>query len=48
MRIGPNEISFYSLEVYDVVHKVNSGFTKDPKNYGQFVQNEHPALFSIM
>ncbi|KAG7053569.1 benzoate 4-monooxygenase cytochrome p450 [Colletotrichum scovillei] len=47
IRIGPNELSFYSIDIYDTVHKVNSGFVKDPRNYGEFVQDEHPALFSI-
>ncbi|ROW08615.1 hypothetical protein VPNG_06203 [Cytospora leucostoma] len=47
VRIGPNEVSFYSIDVYDTVHKVNSGFVKDPRNYGEFVQDGHPALFSI-
>ncbi|TEA10796.1 Cytochrome P450 monooxygenase yanH [Colletotrichum sidae] len=35
------------MDVYDTVHKVNSGFVKDPRNYGEFVQDGHPALFSI-
>ncbi|OHF00745.1 hypothetical protein CORC01_04062 [Colletotrichum orchidophilum] len=47
VRIGPNELSFYSIDIYDTVHRVNSGFVKDPRNYGEFVQDEHPALFSI-
>ncbi|KAH6962679.1 benzoate 4-monooxygenase cytochrome p450 [Ilyonectria sp. MPI-CAGE-AT-0026] len=47
IQIGPRELSFYSLDVYDTVHKVNSGFRKDPRVYGQFVQDGHPALFSI-
>ncbi|KPM38471.1 hypothetical protein AK830_g8100 [Neonectria ditissima] len=47
IRIGPNEVSFYSMEVYDAVHKVNSGYKKDPRVYGNFVQDGHPALFSI-
>ncbi|KAK2028551.1 benzoate 4-monooxygenase cytochrome p450 [Colletotrichum zoysiae] len=47
VRIGPKEVSFYSLDVYDLVHRVNSGFVKDPRNYGEFVQDGHPALFSI-
>lgn len=46
-RIGPNEVSFYSIDIYDTIHKVNSGFVKDPRNYGEFVQDGHPALFSI-
>ncbi|KAK0609856.1 Cytochrome P450 monooxygenase yanH, partial [Lasiodiplodia hormozganensis] len=47
VRIGPNEVSFYSLDVYDLVHKVRSEFAKDPRIYGEFVQDGHPALFSI-
>ncbi|KAK1622458.1 hypothetical protein BDP81DRAFT_455263 [Colletotrichum phormii] len=47
VRIGPNELFFYSIDIYDTVHRVNSGFVKDPQNYGEFVQDEHPALFSI-
>ncbi|EFW99522.1 benzoate 4-monooxygenase cytochrome p450 [Grosmannia clavigera kw1407] len=47
IHIGPGEVSFYSLEAYDVVHKPNGGFVKDPRTYGQFVQDGHPALFSI-
>lgn len=47
VRIGPIEVSFYSLDVYDLVHKVRSEFAKDPRNYGEFVQDGHPALFSI-
>ncbi|KAL0935070.1 cytochrome [Colletotrichum truncatum] len=35
------------MEIYDFVHKVNSGFVKDPRNYGEFIQDGHPALFSI-
>ncbi|TGO71356.1 hypothetical protein BELL_0588g00070 [Botrytis elliptica] len=48
VRIGPNEVSFYSMEMYDAVHKVNSRFKKDPRVYGEFVQGGSPALFSIM
>ncbi|KAF4634271.1 hypothetical protein G7Y89_g3832 [Cudoniella acicularis] len=47
VRIGPNEISFYSLEIYKTVHSIRSPFAKDPRVYGQFVQDAHPALFSI-
>lgn len=47
VQIGPNEVSFYSMDIYDAVHKLNSGFVKDPRNYGEFVQDGHPALFSI-
>ncbi|CCD50025.1 hypothetical protein BofuT4_P092970.1 [Botrytis cinerea T4] len=47
VRIGPNEVSFYSMEMYDAVHKVNSRFKKDPRVYGEFVQGGSPALFSI-
>ncbi|KAF4309936.1 cytochrome p450 [Botryosphaeria dothidea] len=46
-KLGPNEVSFYSLEIYDLVHKVRSEFAKDPRIYGEFVQDGHPALFSI-
>ncbi|KAF5617290.1 cytochrome P450 monooxygenase [Fusarium tjaetaba] len=47
IRIGPNEVSFYSRETYETVHKVGSKFKKDPRVYGQFVQGGHAALFSI-
>lgn len=47
IRIGPNEVSFYSVEMYDTVHKVGSKFKKDPRVYGEFVQGGNPALFSI-
>lgn len=47
VQIGPNEVSFYSMDIYDAVHKLSSGFVKDPRNYGEFVQDGHPALFSI-
>ncbi|TGO68474.1 hypothetical protein BOTNAR_0024g00250 [Botryotinia narcissicola] len=47
VRIGPNEVSFYSMEMYDAVHKANSRFKKDPRVYGEFVQGDSPALFSI-
>ncbi|KAF3762830.1 cytochrome P450, partial [Cryphonectria parasitica EP155] len=47
IRISPREVSFYSIEVYDLVHKVGSKFQKDPRVYGEFVQGENPALFSI-
>lgn len=47
VRIGPNEVSFYSMDMYDAVHKVNSRFKKDPRVYGEFVQGGSPALFSI-
>ncbi|KAF7887599.1 hypothetical protein EAF00_009893 [Botryotinia globosa] len=47
VRIGPNEVSFYSMEMDDAVHKVNSRFKKDPRVYGEFVQGDSPALFSI-
>ncbi|EXJ79940.1 hypothetical protein A1O3_08226 [Capronia epimyces CBS 606.96] len=49
LRIGPTEVSFYSIDVYDAVHKVGSNlkFIKDPRTYGEFVQGGHPALFSI-
>ncbi|KAJ5890467.1 uncharacterized protein N7473_006695 [Penicillium subrubescens] len=47
VRIGPNEVSFYSLDIYKKVHAPSSAFVKDPRVYGQFVQDGHPALFSI-
>ncbi|KAJ5768537.1 benzoate 4-monooxygenase cytochrome p450 [Penicillium manginii] len=47
VRIGPNELSFYSLDIYKKVHAPGSAFTKDSRVYGQFVQDGHPALFSI-
>ncbi|OJJ95119.1 hypothetical protein ASPACDRAFT_55439 [Aspergillus aculeatus ATCC 16872] len=47
VRIGPNQISFYSLDIYKIVHAPNSPFAKDPRVYNQFVQDGHPALFSI-
>jgi hypothetical protein len=47
IRIAPNEVSFYSRDIYDAVHKVGSKFKKDPRTYGEFVQGGHPALFSI-
>ncbi|CEI68061.1 unnamed protein product [Fusarium venenatum] len=47
IRIGPNEVSFYSRDTYETVHKVGSKFKKDPRVYGEFVQGGHPALFSI-
>lgn len=47
IRIGPREVSFYSLDIYNTVHKIGSKFAKDPRNYGEFVQGGHPALFSI-
>ncbi|KAE9367930.1 cytochrome P450 [Stipitochalara longipes BDJ] len=47
IRIGPNEVSFYSLDIYKAVHSIRSPFVKDPRVYGQFVQDAHPALFSI-
>ncbi|KAF4340442.1 cytochrome P450 monooxygenase [Fusarium beomiforme] len=47
IRIGPNEVSFYSRETYETVHKVGSKFKKDPRVYGHFVQGGHAALFSI-
>ncbi|KAF7585960.1 hypothetical protein BBP40_009769 [Aspergillus hancockii] len=47
VRIGPNQVSFYSIEVYKKVHSPKSGFVKDPRVYSQFVQDGHPALFSI-
>ncbi|CAK7210019.1 hypothetical protein SCUCBS95973_000651 [Sporothrix curviconia] len=47
VRIGPNEVSYYSLAAYDAIHKAGSQFSKDPRVYGGFVQDGHPALFSI-
>ncbi|KGO39998.1 Cytochrome P450 [Penicillium expansum] len=47
VRIGPNEVSFYSLDIYKRVHAAGSQFVKDPRVYSQFVQDGHPALFSI-
>jgi hypothetical protein len=47
IRIGPNELSFYSLEVYRTINSVNTRFAKDPRVYGHFVQDAHPGLFSI-
>lgn len=47
IRIGPNELSFYSMDIYRTVNSVQTPFTKDPRVYGQFVQDEHPGLFSI-
>lgn len=47
VRTGPNEVSFYSIEIYKEVHSIRSPFSKDPRVYGQFVQDSHPALFSI-
>ncbi|KAF4969254.1 hypothetical protein FSARC_3507 [Fusarium sarcochroum] len=47
VRIGPNEVSFYSRDTYETVHKVGSKFKKDPRVYGEFVQGGHPALFSL-
>ncbi|RMJ07869.1 hypothetical protein CDV36_012526 [Fusarium kuroshium] len=35
VRIGPNEVSFYSREPYETVHKVGSKFRKDPRVYGE-------------
>ncbi|KAK4867372.1 hypothetical protein LT330_000882 [Penicillium expansum] len=43
----PNEVSFYSLDIYKRVHAAGSQFVKDPRVYSQFVQDGHPALFSI-
>jgi hypothetical protein len=48
IRISPNEISYYSISIYETVHGAGSKFKKDPKAYGGFVQDEHPALFSLM
>ncbi|KAF3399668.1 Cytochrome P450 monooxygenase yanH [Talaromyces pinophilus] len=48
IRISPNEISYYSIGIYETVHGAGSKFKKDPKSYGGFVQDEHPALFSLI
>ncbi|KAL2839496.1 benzoate 4-monooxygenase cytochrome p450 [Aspergillus pseudoustus] len=47
VRIGPNQVSFYDIDIYKQVHKPGSAFVKDPRVYSQFVQDGHPALFSI-
>lgn len=47
IRIGPSELSFYSLEVYRTINFVTTRFAKDPRVYGHFVQDAHPGLFSI-
>ncbi|KAH6880346.1 cytochrome P450 [Thelonectria olida] len=47
IRIGPAEVSFYSRDTYETVHKVGSKFKKDPRVYGEFIQDGHPALFSL-
>ncbi|OBU01046.1 hypothetical protein VE01_00916 [Pseudogymnoascus verrucosus] len=47
VRIGPKELSFYSLDIYKTVNTVQSPFIKDPRVYGGFVQDAHPGLFSI-
>ncbi|KAL4862796.1 hypothetical protein BDV12DRAFT_190146 [Aspergillus spectabilis] len=47
VRIGPNQVSFYDLDIYTRVHKPGSAYVKDPRVYSQFVQDGHPALFSI-
>ncbi|KAH8694304.1 cytochrome P450 [Talaromyces proteolyticus] len=48
VRIGPNQVSFYSLEAYKAIHSPTSLFVKDPRVYNHFVQDGHPALFSII
>lgn len=48
VRIGPNELSFYSLDIYNVVYGVRTSFTKDPRVYAGYMQEEHPALFSVV
>nr|POF15253.1 hypothetical protein CFP56_42142 [Quercus suber] len=45
-RIGPNTVSFYSIDIYDVVYGAGSRYRRDPQMYGGFVQG-CPALFSI-
>lgn len=47
VRIGPQELSFYSMDIFKTVYSAASGFVKDPRVYSQFVQNDHAALFSI-
>ncbi|KAL4878148.1 cytochrome P450 [Aspergillus karnatakaensis] len=47
VRIGPNQVSFYDIDIYKRVHSPGSNFVKDPRVYSQFVQDGHPALFSI-
>jgi len=47
VRVGPNEVSFYSMDIYDTVFKAGAKFRKDPMVYGEFIQGGHPALFSI-
>lgn len=47
VRIGPTQVSFYSLEIYKAVHYPGSTFVKDPQVYSQFVQDGYPAFFSI-
>jgi hypothetical protein len=47
VRIGPNEVSFYSVEIYKEIHATGNKYIKDPRVYGQFVQNAHPSLFSL-
>lgn len=48
VRIGPNELSFYSLDIYNVVYGARTSFTKDPRVYAGYMQEEHPALFSVV
>ncbi|OBT72259.1 hypothetical protein VF21_08176 [Pseudogymnoascus sp. 05NY08] len=47
VRIGPKELSLYSLDIYKTVNTVQSPFIKDPRVYGGFVQDAHSGLFSI-
>ncbi|KAK1928061.1 benzoate 4-monooxygenase cytochrome p450 [Papiliotrema laurentii] len=44
IRIGPNEVSYYSIDIYNTVHRAGGKFRKDPRNYGGFVQQGHPAF----
>ncbi|KAJ0109400.1 hypothetical protein J7T55_000325 [Diaporthe amygdali] len=46
-KLGPNEVSFYSIDIYDTIHKVNSGFAKDPRNYGDDLE-EHSKRRRIL
>lgn len=47
IRLGPSEVSFYSMDIYDMIYRAGSKFQKDPVNYGGFVQSGHPSIFSI-
>ncbi|KAL3424209.1 cytochrome P450 [Phlyctema vagabunda] len=47
VRIGPQEVSYRSLDIYKAIHMSGNKFIKDPRVYGGFVQNDHPSLFSL-